>query len=186
VRQLVEQRYADTMFYDETKESMISVERRHDVDHDTYQDVQPQFVQHLAELLTQHGCRHTFAGEGKDADATLVIDPSIISVDLESTRVGKDLGASRAFDLLNEEGITPQQWRTIGDSATDYAMADWLQRNGERVAHIDVAPVPQTQGRAYPVHIPAKGIHDEAGGAYVDWMARAVMGEEIDESAFAG
>ena len=39
--------------------------------------------------------------------------------------------------LLAAQGVTPQAWRTVGDSRTDSAMADWLHHNDheDRKAH---------------------------------------------------
>jgi hydroxymethylpyrimidine pyrophosphatase-like HAD family hydrolase len=176
VRQMVETTYAATMFFDETKETMISVERRSDVDHDTYTHVQPQFLHDLERLLNDNGHEVTRPGpHARNGSARLQMDPSIISVDLESVMVGKDLGASRAFELLGDS--RPRQWRTIGDSGVDYDMADWLHAEGEVVKHIDVGPKRERKERPYEVLIANSGIHDEAGGAYVEWLARTVGGD---------
>ena len=181
---LVDEKYANTMFYDHTKESMISVERRPDVDHDTYQRAQRDFVADLDQMIRHAGYVVTRPGpDARNGDATLQIDPSIISVDLESVKVGKDLGAERAFELLSE--THPQRWRTIGDSAVDYAMADWLHARGLDVAHIDVGPNREKRKRPYDVLIANNGIHDEAGGAYLEWLAKTVSGDESGpEEAF--
>jgi hydroxymethylpyrimidine pyrophosphatase-like HAD family hydrolase len=175
-RALVDEKYADVMFYDDTKESMISVERRPDVDHDTYQHAQPTFVADLDAMIREAGFGVTRPGpDARNGDATLQIDPSIISVDLESVKVGKDLGAERAFELLKESH--PVRWRTIGDSAVDYAMSDWLHERGFDVAHIDVGPKREKQKRPYDVLIANKGIHDDAGGAYLEWLAKSAAQE---------
>lgn len=173
VRSLVDETYGETMFFDDTKETMISVERRLDVDHDTYHDVQPKFLKDLERVVNEAGHAVTRPGPNvRTGEAKLQMDPSIISVDLESVRVGKDLGAERAYELLAD--VRPLQWRTLGDSAVDYAMADWLHAQGLQVAHIDVGPKRQKQERPYEVFIANQGVNDEAGGAYVDWLARAV------------
>jgi hydroxymethylpyrimidine pyrophosphatase-like HAD family hydrolase len=185
VRELVDTKYAGTMFFDETKETMISVERRPDVDHHTYSNVQPEFLADLEALLNENGHEVTRPGpHARSGEAKLQMDPSIISVDLESVMVGKDLGASRAFELLGDS--KPVQWRTIGDSAVDYDMADWLHARGEIVKHIDVGPKRERKSRPYEVLIANDGIHDEAGGAYVEWLARTVDGEDAGpESDFS-
>jgi hydroxymethylpyrimidine pyrophosphatase-like HAD family hydrolase len=175
VRKLVEERFAETMFFDDTKETMISVERRPDVDHSTYHDAQPAFLADLEAICRNAGHAVTKPGpDARNGKARLVIDASIISVDLESVMVGKDLGASRAFALLHDS--RPQQWRTIGDSSIDYDMADWLHTRGEAVTHVDVGPKREKKARPYEVLIANDGIHDEAGGAYVEWLARTVNG----------
>lgn len=175
IRELVDRKYASTMFYDETKESMVSVERRHDVDDATYKAAQAPFINDLEELIRENGYTYTFASDNSEVTADLQLDPSIISVDIESPNVGKDLGAARAYEMLQTENALPQKWWTIGDSRTDYAMAQWLHDRGESVEHVDVAAVPSQLQRSYAVTIPASGIHDDAGGAFVERLASEVV-----------
>ena len=106
------------------------------------------------------------------------VDPTIISTDIESVRLGKDLGASRAVELLAAQGITPQAWRTVGDSRTDYAMADWLHHNDHPVKHVDVRPADGVPVKPYEVLTAADlglaedVIHDDAGAAFLrSWRA---------------
>jgi hypothetical protein len=180
VRELVQSTYAGTMFVDETKETMITVERRADVDHDTYQAAQSRFLLDLDAVVSGAGVSVTRPGlHARNGEFEFQIDPSIIAVDLESVRVGKDLGAERAHELLRDS--LPVQWRTIGDSAVDYAMADWLHAQNQNVAHIDVGPKREKQERPYQVLIASDGIHDDAGGAYVAWLA-----EHVRENSDAG
>lgn len=174
VRELIDQRHAATMFYDDTKQTMISVERRPDVDGETYLSARDQFARELEILVKQAGYSVTRTGPERDREAPLQIDPSVIAVDLESTEVGKDLGASRAFQMLAEEKCLPQRWRTIGDSATDYAMAQWLHEHGQSVAHIDVDPDRGHEKHPFPVFRPSSGRDDKAGGAYVTWLSALV------------
>ena len=101
------------------------------------------------------------------------VDPTIISTDIESVRLGKDLGASRAVEFLAAQGITPQAWRTVGDSRTDYAMADWLHHNDHAVKHVDVRPADGIPVKPYEVltaadlGLGADVIHDDAGAAFL-------------------
>lgn len=177
-RKIVNDKYQKTMFWDETKESMISVERRADVDHDTYQADQPALLKDFEELLTGLGYEFVSSEDSEqNPNASLRIDVSIIAIDIESIRVGKDLGAERAFELLRQDH--PTEWRTIGDSGVDYKMADWLHEHQHTVVHIDVGPKRQPQQRPYPVLVAKSGIHDEAGGAYVQWLARKVHGDDV-------
>ena len=103
------------------------------------------------------------------------VDPTIISTDIESVRLGKDLGAERALELLAEDGELPVAWRTVGDSRSDYAMADWLHANGHDVAHVDVRPADGVPATEYPVLTSASGlIHDEAGAEFLARWVRDV------------
>ena len=82
--------------------------------------------------------------------------------ELTAATLGKDLGASRAVELLAAQDITPQAWRTVGDSRTDYAMADWLHANGHEVAHVDVRPSDGVPATPYPVLTAGDGLHLKA------------------------
>jgi hypothetical protein len=95
IRSLVRDRYADTMFFDETKRAMISVEQRTDVDASTYADAQARFQDEAFELLTglgiglRYGERVAPDGSG---ELPYRIDPTIISTDIESVLLDKDWG----------------------------------------------------------------------------------------------
>lgn len=176
MRELVGARFADSMFFDETKRAMVSVEQRIDVASASYLAVQPEFDRLAAEALASRGFGTVREGVRR-ADASggvqWRIDPTIISTDIESVRLGKDLGAQRALRLLEARGIRPRHWRTMGDSRGDYRMADWLHERGERVRHVDVRPADGVPETAYPVLVHDELIHDEAGARFLARWAEA-------------
>ena len=69
--------------------------------------------------------------------------------DMESERAGKALGARRALDLLRGDGPLPRSWHTVGDSRSDYAMAD-------------TAAQPAKPSRAAPAPAPVTALGDYA------------------------
>ncbi|MDZ5079054.1 hypothetical protein [Nesterenkonia sp. HG001] len=163
VRDMVAERFSGHMFFDETKRAMISVEQRTDVDNDDYLAVQSDFDAAIPLLLDKHD-----VGQVR-------IDPTIISTDVEHERLGKDLGAARALELLKARGITPQSWFTMGDSRTDYAMASWLHERGHQVSHVDVRPADGVPETAHPVLTSDTGaIHDDAGAEFLSRWARSL------------
>ena len=176
VRRLVAEDYAAHMFFDETKRAMVSVEQHIDVPNADYLAEQKLFDAEAMELMSRHGLgvvRLDHHVPNSDDEVDYRVDPTIISTDIESVRLGKDLGASRAVELLAAQGITPQAWRTVGDSRTDYAMADWLHHNDHPVKHVDVRPADGVPTKPYPVltaedlGLEATVIHDDAGGAFL-------------------
>ncbi|MEE9097204.1 hypothetical protein [Pseudarthrobacter phenanthrenivorans] len=176
VRRLVAEDYAAHMFFDETKRAMVSVEQHIDVPNADYLAEQKLFDAEAMELMSRHGLgvvRLDHHVPNSDDEVDYRVDPTIISTDIESVRLGKDLGASRAVELLAAQGITPQAWRTVGDSRTDYAMADWLHHNDHPVKHVDVRPADGVPTKPYPVltaadlGLAATVIHDDAGGAFL-------------------
>jgi len=179
VRQLVADRFADTMFFDETKQAMISVEQRVDVDSGTYLAAQQSFDAEAWEILAAHGVgvRH---GDREQPDAAgLVpfrIDSTIISTDIESVTLDKDHAAERALAFFAETGRLPSLWRSVGDSRSDYRMADHLHKAGYDVSHVDVRPGDGIPDKPYPVIVMGEQIHDEAGASFLDyWVNRLTL-----------
>ncbi|MCB5275477.1 hypothetical protein BJG92_03028 [Arthrobacter sp. SO5] len=181
VRRLVAEDYSTHMFFDETKLAMVSVEQHVAVANADYRAEQELFDADAMELMARHGLgvvRLDHHAPDSDDQVDYRVDPTIISTDIESVRLGKDLGASRAVELLAARGITPQAWRTVGDSRTDYAMADWLHHNDHAVKHVDVRPADGVPAKPYDVltaadlGLPEEVIHDDAGAAFLrNWRA---------------
>jgi hypothetical protein len=186
VEQLVAERYAELMFFDHTKRAMVSVEQHVGVPSVEYLIAQPSFDADAMALLAERGfgvMRRDARYPDADGAIQFRCDPSIISTDIESIRVGKDFGAERAIRLLEGTGPAPVEWRTVGDSRGDYAMADWLHANGRIVAHVDVRPADGLLERGYPVLTAGDLIHDEAGAEFLARWAALVRGELVTEAA---
>jgi hypothetical protein len=185
VRRLVAEDYANHMFFDETKRAMVSVEQHIEVPSQDYLEEQKLFDADAMELMARHGLgvvRLDHHAPDSDDQVDYRVDPTIISTDIESVRLGKDLGASRAVELLAAQGIRPLAWRTVGDSRTDYAMADWLHHNDHDVKHVDVRPADGVPVKPYAVLTAAdlglaeNVIHDDAGAAFLRSWRDALAG----------
>lgn len=185
VRTLVAEKYSDHMFFDETKRAMVSVEQHLHVDNHDYLAVQKHFDDDALRLMREHNLgvtRLDHHSPDSDDEINFRVDPTIISTDIESVELGKDLGARRALELLAGDGEQPLAWRTVGDSRTDYAMADWLYENGHEVAHVDVRPADGIFAKPYPVLTAADlgqpdAIHDDAGAAFLaHWLGQVRAG----------
>ncbi|WP_254456429.1 hypothetical protein [Paeniglutamicibacter quisquiliarum] len=183
IRELVASNFDDHMFFDETKRAMVSVEQNIDAANHEYRRAQEQFDSAAMDAMVRSGLgveRLEVSQPDANEEISYRVDPTIISTDIESVELGKDLGARRTLELLASDGIFPAEWFTVGDSRTDYAMADWLAQNGHRVSHVDVRPgdgIPA--GKPYPV-LTARDlglgqdiIHDHAGLAFLrHWRAQ--------------
>lgn len=185
VRRMVAEDYSAHMFFDETKRAMVSVEQHLDVANSDYLAEQKLFDSDALELMDRHGLAGAILDHhapGSDDAGDYRLDPTIISTDIESVRLGKDLGASRAVELLAAQGITPLAWRTVGDSRTDYAMADWLHHNDHDVKHVDVRPADGVPVKPYDVltatdlGLGDDVIHDDAGEAFLRSWREALAG----------
>lgn len=172
IRQLVEDRFSATMFFDETKQAMISVEQRTDVSHDEYLLAQPVFNEAAFAIVADHGLGIRWGDrEHPDAEGKVPyrIDATVISTDIESVLLDKDHGAERALAFFAEGGPLPTLWRSVGDSRSDYLMADHLHEAGYDVAHVDVRPADGILERPYRVIVMGEEIHDEAGATFLDY-----------------
>ncbi|MDY7543925.1 MULTISPECIES: hypothetical protein [unclassified Cryobacterium] len=172
IRSLVHDRFADTMFFDETKQAMVSVEQRTDAADADYAAAAADFNDASFAILTGLGLGVRF-GDRVSPDASgavpFRIDPTIISTDIESVTLDKDHGAERALAFFAESGPLPRVWRSVGDSRSDYLMADHLHTAGYDVAHVDVRPSDGVLDRPYPVIVEGDLIHDAAGASFLSY-----------------
>ena len=142
VRTLIDNKYSDVMFFDESKETMLSVEMVDGYDLAAFTERQKQFVRDVEALLVETG-----------TDSIYRIDPTTIATDVESPYVGKALGSDRFIEFLSSRGVKVEAFETFGDSASDAAMADELARRGKQVEFVYVGNKPETvkPGADYPV-----------------------------------
>ena len=181
VDELVTARFAETVFFDRTKRTMIAVEQRLDVASDDYLALQAVIDHAIIDLCAELGLGSMWRNERRpavDGSISIRLDPSIISTDIESVRVGKDLGAERGLDLIAASGPVPAVWRTMGDSRVDYAMADWLYDAGYEISHVDVRPADGIPEKPYPVLTAAAELTNDAAGAVFlrRWATRLIDG----------
>lgn len=177
IQELVGANFGQHMFFDETKLAMVSVEQHIDVDNAEYKAVQDDFDTAAIDAMQRLDLGvERLEDRYPDSDQVISfrVDPTIISTDIESVELGKDLGARRTLELLAADSIFPVQWFTVGDSRTDYAMADWLAEQGHQVSHVDVRPADGIPaGKSYPVltamdlGLAPNVIHDHAGLAFL-------------------
>lgn len=170
VAELVADGHGAAMDVDRSKLSMATVEARTDVPPADFRRAQATFDADLVAALTARGIGVRLGDQVvPDADGRCPwrVDPTIIATDLESVAVGKDLGARRALDLLAADGPLPRVWHTVGDSRSDYLMADQLHALGEEVLHVDVRPAGPLPARPYPVRTDPVLRDDAAGAAHL-------------------
>lgn len=175
VRALVAAEFADAMFFDETKRAMISVEQRYDVPSETYRERQAAFDRAALEVLHGHGLGirlREIVEPDASGEVPFRVDTTIISTDIESILLDKDRGAQRALEWFASRGELPTRWRSVGDSRSDYKMADYLHAQGYETAHVDVRPADGILDKPYRVITEGDLIHDEAGAAFLSYWVR--------------
>jgi HAD superfamily hydrolase (TIGR01484 family) len=132
VRSLIKAKYSKTMFYDETKQTMVSiellpVEQMNGLTFKDFKVAQKQLTAELHELLAKY-C----------LESELRVDPTRIATDIENVHAGKALGARQCLGLLRERKINPEHVLVFGDSTSDYDMAEELYRVGLSVEFVFV------------------------------------------------
>ena len=68
----------------------------------------------------------------------LKIDPTTIATDIENSHVGKALATERFLQFVKDKDVKPGRFIAIGDSKSDFEMADELQRRGKKVEMVYV------------------------------------------------
>lgn len=151
VRNLVEQQFSDTMFFDPTKKTMISIEMNNGETIENFKLYQGDLLPQLRYLLRQHNLEDKFK-----------IDATRIATDIESPHVGKALGTKIFLEMLNKQGTKPEKFYAFGDSLWDYAMAEELHKQKLPVEFIFVGDHHELQEKE------TEGIHVTMTQGYCD------------------
>lgn len=116
IREIAElPKYRDIVFFDETKNTMCSIELRPGKTLEEFNAIRVDLLNDLKEMLLQD----------QDGKRFRAINTSI-AFDIENLITGKDLGARRFIKLLSDNGIKPEKYLCFGDSESDYAMHEEL------------------------------------------------------------
>lgn len=120
VRKLIKTKYSDSMFYDESKETMITTEMKDAYPVEKYQKFQDSQNQELRDLVKQ-----------ENLSQKIIVDPTTIATNVENKYVGKGFAVKRILEWLRNKGIKPQRYLVFGDSfASDIPMAEEIHLQG--------------------------------------------------------
>jgi hypothetical protein len=111
------------IFFDGDKETMVSVEMRHETLGRTPVPVTPALFKPVAERFAAE-VRRLARERGYD---DIEVDCTTIAVDIQRPGVGKDLGTRLAFDWVCALGKRVERVHCFGDSTSDVAMATEAQ-----------------------------------------------------------
>lgn len=128
--------FASCMFFDETKQTMISLELREGHTLAEFEPRQRELVAALHRILEHGGWQEEFH-----------IDPTRIATDVEHRHAGKALGAARFVAWLGTQGLEPLRYECFGDSPSDYDMLDELLRLGKSAELIFVGGEQHLRGK---------------------------------------
>jgi hydroxymethylpyrimidine pyrophosphatase-like HAD family hydrolase len=137
-----DQEFQTYIFHDSEKETMVSVEMRHETSEPTPVPVTVDIFEPVAKRFATE-VRRLASDRGYD---DIEVDHTTIAVDVQRCGVGKDRGTKLAFDWLHDLGEHVRQVYCFGDSRSDVAMAvearaimsRWFADAAERVVYIHV------------------------------------------------
>lgn len=117
IKDLIYTEFQDSMFYDESKLTMVSTEMVDGYSILQYTQRQQALVGRISDILARPEYNKL----------NLKIDPTTIATDIQNAHVGKHLGARRIANWFIAMNIKPQHILAIGDSQSDTEMAEELQ-----------------------------------------------------------
>jgi hypothetical protein len=122
--------YARSMYFDETKTIIATVEMLDGYNLADYEKDQKEFVTRLRNLVME------YALEDK-----IGVDPTRIAVDIEPLRAGKGLGTEQSIRILKDRGFVACEWIVIGDSPSDYEASEYLAQHSIPVRFVYVGNI---------------------------------------------
>lgn len=138
VREMIENRFSDTMCFDDSKKTMISTEMRDDITVNQFQEPQRKLTKELQNLLQKHELFDSFN-----------VDPTRIATDIENKHVGKALGSQKVLEWLRVHNIRPESFIAFGDSKSDVPMAQFLHDQGLSVTLVFVGGSQLLEGQNF-------------------------------------
>jgi len=142
VRDLINSNYSDSMFFDESKLTMISTEMKDGYSLEEYKNKQQYLIPQLKTLLQRRNISEKFK-----------VDPTTIAVDVENKFVGKHFAVKRIIEWVKSRGISPQRYIAFGDSfVSDVPMAEEINLQNLPVEFVYVGKEKiQTSNYRFPI-----------------------------------
>lgn len=103
--------FNDTMFWDEDKQVMASIEHRPSAPMETFSSQQELLATELRSLLATHDL------------GDFTVDTTVIATDVEHRDASKAYGAAAVLHWLGRKGIAPKTFTVFGDSNSDSRVA---------------------------------------------------------------
>ena len=142
VKQVIEENFADSMFMDDSKMTMISIEMHDGTKLKDFWHQQEKLRKILQSLLAKYNLY-----------TQLRVDPTTIATDIEDKKVGKAYASSRVLGWLKERNVQPQGFVVVRDSQSDLDMVKEIDRNNFPVKFIYVGEPERlrTEDISFPV-----------------------------------
>jgi hydroxymethylpyrimidine pyrophosphatase-like HAD family hydrolase len=128
----ISDKYSETMFFDNTKKTMITVEMKDGMDVNRFQDDNRKLKEEWQQLIDQSG-------------RNFLLIPNPIATDIQAREVGKALGVDKILAWLNKKGLKPKRFIAVGDDLQDLEMGIELKKKALSFEFIFVGPQKKLQ-----------------------------------------
>lgn len=118
IHTLISQEFSESMFFDEAKRTMISIEMRKDVSIDFFLGRQKELHPLLITYLKDAGIYHNY-----------IIQEDLIATDIIHKNAGKDVGMEHILTWIETLGHTVAHFYCFGDNPSDTHMGDLLTQH---------------------------------------------------------
>jgi hydroxymethylpyrimidine pyrophosphatase-like HAD family hydrolase len=128
--------YFETMFYDETKKTMITIEMKKGTDSIEFKKAQSNLVNDFKNLLIKMNLENDYE-----------IDVFRIATDIQNKKISKKYGTQKFVELLASKQIVPNEFICFGDDASDYQMFEELKNMNKKVKFVFVGEKEKLEGK---------------------------------------
>lgn len=156
VKRVIENSYAESMFYDDTKETMISTEMKDGYPIEKFKVLQKKLAKTLEELLVDYHLEKDFA-----------VDANSIATDIGSVATGKNFAVRRIINWIKNKQIIPDKYIIFGDSFSDIPGAEELYKNNFPMEFVFVGSKETLQNINFPFKVSFIGGYDKGTLEYL-------------------
>lgn len=127
IRDLIKKKFSNEVFYDETKLTMVTVQKSENITMDEFNNIHPLINVEIKQILDKY-----------DEDKKIKFTPTTLDTDIENSHVGKDFAAGKILEWLDRKSYTANKFITFGDSIADLEMAKYIFDKGLNVEFVFV------------------------------------------------
>ena len=136
ITNIVKEQFTDIVFVDPDKKTMMSLELCKGKTVHDFQKITPVLLSLIDAILKQSQIQNAWS-----------VHVTRICIDIQLSHFGKHHGMKKLFELIQQSRIDPKEYLTFGDSASDYAMHEAIEKTGKPSHFVFVGEPEQLQGK---------------------------------------
>jgi hydroxymethylpyrimidine pyrophosphatase-like HAD family hydrolase len=142
LRTLAEKEFSDYVFYDDKKQTMITLEVKDDVPLEKFNEIHPLLNKRISEILSE-----------EDPDHKFKFTPTTLDTDVENVYVGKGFAIKRIIGWIVQRNIDIDRFVTFGDSPADAEMAHEIYSQEQPLIYVYVGEKPLEENYPFETYI---------------------------------